>query len=297
MIRRNVVAIAIALGASQHEIASAQSTADTPPPEVKKGESINVVGKRLDEARNALSPDTGSTIYRFDSKDVQALPLGDSTPLNQVILHAPGAVQDSFGQLHMRGDHANLQYRVNGVTIPEPIAGFGQGFDTRFADQINILTGALPAQYGYRTAGIVDIRTKGGGLDDGGSIGYLGGSHQDSEINAELHGSKDAFSYYLTGSYLRNDLGIENPTPERNAIHDTTRQAKGFGYLSYILGDDSRVSLIFGTANNKFQIPNVPGQDPAFSLAGMAPPLSQSLDARQNEKNRFEVLSYQSTLG
>jgi outer membrane receptor protein involved in Fe transport len=297
MIRRNVVAIAIALGASQHEVASAQSTAETPPPEVKKGESINVVGKRLDEARNALSPDTGSTIYRFDSMDIQTMPLGDSTPLNQVILKAPGAVQDSFGQLHMRGDHANLQYRVNGVTIPEPIAGFGQAFDTRFADQISILTGALPAQYGYRTAGIVDIRAKGSGLENGGSIGYLGGSHQDSEINAELHGSKDAFSYYLTGSYLRNNLGIENPTPERNAIHDATRQGKGFGYLSYVIDDASRVSLIFGNAKSRFQIPDSPGQAPSFDLAGIAAPASETLDARQNESNRFEVLSYQHSVG
>jgi outer membrane receptor protein involved in Fe transport len=297
MIRKQVIAIAIALGASQHEAARAQATAETPLTEVKKAGSINVVGQRLDEARNALSPDTGSTIYRFDAKDVQALPLGDSTPLNQVILHAPGAVQDSFGQLHMRGDHANLQYRVNGVTIPEPIAGFGQAFDTRFADQINILTGALPAQYGYRTAGIVDIRAKGGRLENGGSIGYLGGSHQHSETSLDLHGSKDAFTYYLTGSYLRDNLGIENPTPERNAIHDATRQSKGFGYLSYVIDGASRVSLVFGTANNRFQIPDNPGQAPSFDLAGAAPPASGNLDARQNEKNRFEVLSYQSSVG
>src|SRR5690348_10070418 len=71
----------------------------------------------LDRARNALSPDTGTSQTVFDRKSIQQLPEGDSTPLNQVILQAPGVVQDSFGQLHVRGDHANLQYRINGILI------------------------------------------------------------------------------------------------------------------------------------------------------------------------------------
>jgi outer membrane receptor protein involved in Fe transport len=296
MFRKKLLAFALAAGVSHHELALAQAAGDAPP-EAKKVETIQITGQRLDAARNALSPETGSTIYRIDRAVIEAMPLGDATPLNRVILQAPGVVQDSFGQLHVRGDHANLQYRVNGVVIPEAIAGFGQSFDTRFADQISILTGALPAQYGYRTAGIVDIRTKGMGLENGGRIGFLGGSHSHQETSVDLHGSQDAFSYYLTGSYLQNNLGIENPTPERDAVHDHTRQGKGFGYLSYLLSDQSRVSLVLGSSDNKFQIPNVPGQDPAFMLAGAPPIASGSIDARQNEKNAFQVLSYQHSTG
>jgi outer membrane receptor protein involved in Fe transport len=206
-------------------------------------------------------------------------------------------VQDSFGQLHVRGDHGNLQYRVNGAVIPEAISGFGQSFDTRFAEQISILTGALPAQYGYRTAGVVEIRTKGTGLENGGSVAFMGGSHSHQESSIDLHGSQGALSYYLIGSYLQNNLGIENPTPERSAIHDHTRQGKGFGYLSYLLNDQSRVSLVFGSSDNKFQIPDVPGQDAVFMLAGAPPIASEHLDARQNEKNAFQVFSYQRSGG
>jgi outer membrane receptor protein involved in Fe transport len=291
------LAIAIAVGAAHSGLALGQAVNAPQPNEAVKAESIEVTGKRLDAARNVLSPETGSTIYRFDRKDIEAMPLGDAMPLNQVLLRAPGMVQDSFGQLHVRGDHANLQYRVNGVVIPEAISGFGQAIDTRFADQINVLTGALPAQYGYRTAGIVDIRTKGTGVESGGHVGFLGGSHSHEETSADLHGTSGNFSYYLTGSFLRNDLGIENPTAERNAIHDATRQGKGFGYLSYVLDNDSRVSFVYGSADNKFQIPNVPGQEPSFTLAGAPAIDSRNLDAKQNEKNRFEVLSYQRSAG
>ena len=120
---------------------------------------VQVTAHRLDEARNALMPETGTSAYRLGIEDLKNLPLGESTPLNDVLLRAPGVTQDSFGQLHVRGDHANLQYRINDVVIPESIALFGQALNPRFASQISLLTGALPAQYGYRTAGVVDMAT------------------------------------------------------------------------------------------------------------------------------------------
>ena len=253
--------------------------------------------QRLDEARSSLSPETGSTIYRFDKSDIAKLPLGDATPLNQVLLRAPGVVGDSYGQLHVRGDHANLQYRINGVVIPESISGFGQALDTRFADQVNVLTGALPAQYGYRTAGVIDIRTKGADLANTGSVDFVLGSRGHRETSLNLGGTAGDLQYFLTGSHLQNDIGIENPTAAKNAVHDDTRQTKGFAYLSYLLGDNSRVSLMLGTAQSRFQIPNVPGESPAFTLAGATPPDSIALDANQRERNTFQVLSFQSSLG
>ncbi len=263
--------------------------------DVERLDPIQVTGLKLDAARNGLSPETGSTIYRFDKKDIESLPLGNATPLNQLILQAPGVVQDSYGQLHVRGDHSNLQYRINGVVVPEAISGFGQSLDTRFADQINILTGALPAQYGYRTAGIVDIRTRGTGFENGGNVSVLGGSRGHREGSVEYAGTSDAWSYFLTGSYLRNDIGIENPTAERNAIHDTTRQQKGFGYLSRVIDENSRMSFIFGTSNNKFEIPNVPDQTPSFAIDGGRVSDSTKFNARQNEKNSFQIASYQAS--
>ncbi len=252
--------------------------------------------QRLDEARSSLSPETGSTIYRFDKADIAKLPLGDATPLNQVLLRAPGVVGDSYGQLHVRGDHGNLQYRINGVVIPESISGFGQALDTRFADKVNVLTGALPAQYGYRTAGVVDIKTKGADLANAGSIDLVLGSRGHRETSANIGGTVGNLQYFVTGSYLQNDIGIENPTPASDAIHDRTRQTKGFAYLSYLLGESSRVSLMLGTAQSRFQIPNLPGESPSFGLAGTTPPESVQLDANQRERNNFQVLSFQSQL-
>ena len=114
--------------------------------EAEKAVSLKVAATRLNKARNSLSPDTGGSKYTFSEQAIQELPQGANTPLNQVILQAPGVAQDSYGQIHVRGDHANLQYRINGVQLPEGITGFGQVLSPRFAQSISLLTGVLPAR-------------------------------------------------------------------------------------------------------------------------------------------------------
>lgn len=262
--------------------------------------TIETTAKRLDDARNGILPETGSSIYRIDQATIEDLPLSNSTPLNQVLLQAPGVAQDSYGQLHIRGDHGNLQYRINGVIIPESISGFGQSLDSRFFDSVNLLTGALPAQYGNRTAGIIDIHTKSGSINPGGNISLLVGQHDTVNPSLEYGGTKNNLDYYFTGQILHNSLGIEAPTSSRNPLHDITNQAKGFGYLSYLLDDSSRVSLMLGSSVNHFQIPNNPGQTPNFPLDGVSffPNLpSSNLDENQREETDYAVLSYQGKSG
>src|SRR5882672_5608532 len=105
----------------------------------------------------------------------RSIPARENAPLNQGLLQAPGVAQDSFGQVHVRGDHGNLQFRIDGVQLPEGINVFGQALETRLAQSVSLITGALPAQYGFRTAAVVDIQTKSGLLEPGGSISVYGG--------------------------------------------------------------------------------------------------------------------------
>lgn len=259
--------------------------------------SLKVVARRLARARTGLRVETGSSVTRISHQAIKALPQGDKTPLNQVLLQAPGVVQDAFGQIHVRGDHGNVQYRLNGLILPEGISGFGDTLDTRFADHMSLLTGALPAQYGYRTAGVVDIQTKEGAFQPGGRLDLYGGSHGDLEPSLQYGGSSGAFDYYVDGSYIQNNLGIGNPTPEPEAIHDFTRQANGFGYFSYLLNPDLKASLILGSSVQTFQVPNVPGTVPAFGLNGVAAFPSENLDEHYNPTNQYGILALQGTNG
>jgi outer membrane receptor protein involved in Fe transport len=266
---------------------------------LEKGDAldVNIDAQRLNRARNALLPEVGASVYRMTQADIDTLPQGQNTPLNQVLLQAPGVTNDSFGQLHVRGEHANLQYRINGIIIPEPISGFGQSLDTRIIDQVNLITGALPAQYGNRTAGIVDIRTKSGDTGNGGSIDVYGGSHQTIQTSADVFGSKGPLSYYFSGTLGENNLGIEAPTSDGSPLHDHTRQGNGFGYLSYLINPLTRVSVMFGTASNQFEIPNTPGLPANFTLNGNSTFNSANLNETQSELTNFAVLALQGTNG
>jgi outer membrane receptor protein involved in Fe transport len=258
---------------------------------------VQVNAQRLDQARNGLSPETGSSVYRITDADIRSMPQGEATPLNQVLLQAPGVAQDSYGMVHVRGEHANLQYRINGIMIPEPISGFGQSFDTRIINQVDLLTGALPAQYGLRTAGIVDITTKSGEIGNGGTIDVYGGSHGTAQTSANVFGTKGALTYFFSGSLGVNDLGIEAPTSNGSPLHDHTRQGNGFGYLSYLINPLTRVSVVFGTASNQFQIPNTPGQPTNFTLNGQTSFDSATLNETQSELTNFATVALQGTNG
>jgi len=272
---------------------------------VSVGEVV-VTAKRLDAARATIQPQIGASTYAISAQAIEAMPLGDNAALNQVVLQAPGVAQDSFGQLHIRGEHNGLQFRLNGVILPEGLSVFSQALSPRLADNVELITGALPAQYGLRTAGIVDITTKSGSAQNGGEVSVYGGSHGEIEPSFTYRGSSGKFNYFVSGSYLQNGLGIESPDGRSDPIHDNTEQYQGFAYLEYLLDNDSRVSAIFGESDERFQIPNISGQTPSLTFGPNAdpalnPPLdvdgqttfpSAQLNESQHETTQYGVVSY-----
>jgi outer membrane receptor protein involved in Fe transport len=255
---------------------------------------IDVISKRLDEARQQIQPNLGATSYTFSPEALQNIPQGESAPLNQVLLQAPGVAQDSFGQIHLRGEHANVQFRLNGVELPEGLSVFGQVIAERFAQSLTLITGALPAQYGFQTAGVVDIQTKTGTTNPGGSVSLYGGSWNWLQPSIEYGGRSGSVDYFVVADGLHNNRGIENPTPSFNAIHDTTNQFHGLAYLSDVIDPDTRVSLILGGFDGSFQIPNNPGQATlGYNVNGVTSFNSAALNETQNEVTAFAVLSLQ----
>lgn len=258
-----------------------------------KSESIVITGRRLDVARDAITPSLGASQYTFDQEALQKQPGGTNLTLNKSLLQAPGVVQDSYGQIHIRNEHANIQYRLNGVIVPESITGFGTTFDPRIANSIQLITGTLPAQYGYRTSGIINFNTQSGLLGNGGEVGLYGGSFGWLEPNAMVRGTSGNLSYFLSGSYMRNDIGIENPLPTKHAIHDRTTQIRPFGYVSDILSDTSRISLFAGSFIGHFQIPNVTGVGGDFTVNGVDSFDAAKLNENQREITHYGVAAYQ----
>src|SRR6202140_4608644 len=279
-------------------MASASPTpSTTATPGTAMAEQVVVTSEKLDISREEIVPSLGATDYNIGIQQIDNESQGENAPFNQTILRFPGVAQDSFGQLHVRGEHANLQYRIDDVLLPESIPGFGQELATRFADSISLMTGALPAQFGFRTTGVIDIHTKNGAVFTGNEASIYAGSFDTIMESFERGGVIGKFSYYVTESYLHDGIGVENPTRSSSPIHDDTDQYKFFGYFSDIIDETSRVTLLVSGNHSDFEIPNNPGQKPAFNDMGRSTFNSAKLDENQSEDSEYEILTYQKKAG
>jgi outer membrane receptor protein involved in Fe transport len=277
-----------------HVVTGKRRQTPAAPPQTE-AQSLAAKNEKFDEARRNIVAPTGAGSYQLNQQALEALPQGTNTPLDKVLLQTPGVSQDSAasGELHVRNEHANLQYRINGIMLPDGVGAFGQILDTGIVGSLALITGALPAQYGLRTAGVLDIQTKADAFNNSGSVSVYGGSHGTIATSAEYGGTVGQTQYFVSGRYLNNNVGIENPTPAYNAIHDNTSQEKGFLYLSTVIDPTSRLTFMSGVSNGRYQIPNNPGQTPGFTVSGTSNFDSSQLNERQTEFSQFNVLAYQ----
>ncbi|MFZ1072287.1 MAG: TonB-dependent receptor [Verrucomicrobiia bacterium] len=248
----------------------------------------------LDAAREQIAPSLGAVTYKIGANQIQSISQGENSPFQQVLLHAPGVVQEEFGEIHVRGDHGDVQYRINDVSLPESLNGFGQEIDPHLINSVTLITGTLPAQFGDRTAGIIDVTTKTGSQLNGDEVSLYGGSYDTIHPSGSFGGTTSNLDYFITGSYLHDNLGIDNTTSSGNPLHDITDQEKFFGYFSHNFDKSSRLTLLLSGSYSDFEIPNTPGLSPNYmNSENSIPADSSNINENQNEQNYYAVLSYQ----
>jgi hypothetical protein len=198
----------------------------TAPRQVDPNVALAEQNTQFDIARDNLSPRFGASTFDMNRAFIESLPQGSDGSINKVLLQAPGVTQDSAasGEIHVRNEHANLQYRINGITLPDGISGFGHVLDSKFIGNLALITGALPAQFGLRTSGIVDIQTKSGNaLEQGGSVGVYGGSFSTVTPSFEYGGRMGSTEYFFNGRGFTS-RAISSATPRPCSIRTRALQ-------------------------------------------------------------------------
>jgi outer membrane receptor protein involved in Fe transport len=283
--------------------------------QVQANQRVVQQSSNLDTRRDeALQPKVGAASTTLTQQDIENLPQGANVAVSDLVLQFPGVSQDSTssGDFHVRNDHANVQYRINGIQMPDGVSGFAQFLDTGLFSKFSLITGALPAQYGLHTVGVLDVTTKTGAALAGGNVGVYGGSNNAFTNTFEYGGVKDNTEYFVTGRYFSSHLGLENPTGSINAIHDRTELGRFFAYTSTLLDQDTRFVTFAGMSEQKYQIPSNPGQLPnvgffggangtpaggTYTAYGAATGSSGGINENQYEKNTFFVAAWQRSLG
>jgi len=186
----------------------------------------------------------------------------------------------------VRQSQGALQYRINNVILPDGLTDPGDALSARLASRVELVTGALPAQYGLQAGGVVNITTKDGIYLAGGQAEMYGGSHGSLQPAFEYGGSAGTVNYFASGQYQQGDVGIASTDGSPDPRHERTTQGEGMVYLDRVIGSHDRVSVILSASDERFQIPDPRGNTFAVPLG-----------ATRRDANRFGVISLLHTTG
>jgi hypothetical protein len=249
------------------------------------------------EVRSPLAPiqyKASSEIYSVSRKDIEELPRGNNVELQDVLLTVPSAVYGSLKQVHLRQDHANLQLRIDGVPIPDTVSStFSDVISPRAWERADIILGGMEAQYGNKTAAVLDITTKSGTKPGFGSAQMFGGSNRTINPSLEYGGTVgEKFRFYVLNSYTATNRGIEPPTLGHSIFHGQSERNQTFIRGDYQLDNSNNFSFVFLNSVAKYQIPTLPGQTPNAIVTGLLPGgfsavPSEMVDENQKENNQY----------
>jgi len=254
--------------------------------------TVVVVGTRI--LSPGVSP-SGTNDYAITSENISDMPAGDNTALTDVLSQMPGVGIDQNQQVHIRNtEGSGFQYQIDGVLVPLDIntnPPFISMINPLFIKRFDLLDGILPAHYSYAAGGVVDIQTKDGCEQPGGSASIFAGQRGMIQPSAQYAGCDGTFSYYGSALYTQSDLAFSSATPGPTPIHDWTHQGQAFGVLSYALDANTKLKLIVSAAVNDNELPNVPGLPPEFTLANAPAISSAQVNSYLNFRDYLGILS------
>jgi len=237
------------------------------------GESVVKVAKKP-----IVQKDLTATTAVIEEKKIKEMPI---TEISEAVELQAGLIKDAGGGLHIRGGRSGeVSYWIDGVPVTDMYDG-GSVVEVNkdMVQELQVVSGAFNAEYGQAMSGIVNITTKSGSNDFGGSFStYVGdyfSSHNDVFMNitdfkpAAIHnfeGSifgpliKDKLYYYLNGRYIYFDGWLHgqrrfNPNAVTGQVILTEDNLRSIApeYLDRAIPtDDGRMAFEYVAGSNKF---------------------------------------------
>src|ERR1700687_1317511 len=225
---------------------------------------------------NASAPwavDTRTGDQRFKQEQYHGAPSNTTSQILQQSI--AGSVRAPTGEVHIRGQHAEYTYYVDGVPVPSGVSGsLNELFDPSVINEINFKTGGWDAEYGNKNAAVVDITTR---IPTGGfhySLSGYAGSFKTSGESLTASANAGKLGFFFSGSQQSTDMRREP------VLLDTTRkQVVNF----HNHGDD-----MFGFAKVEYTPSGSDGRTPEGNLSQtrFQVPFDTAGGAIQNDRQR-----------
>jgi TonB dependent receptor/TonB-dependent Receptor Plug Domain len=272
---------------------TAPSTSSESAPSARaKVESVTVTGTLI--SGPTLSAN-GNNDYSITDANILNLPAGDETSMTDVLSQMPGVGIDQNQQVHIRDTQGSqFQYEINGSLIPLDIntnPPFISMINPLMVKSIDLLDGILPSQYSYAMGGVVNIQTKDGCEQPGGSATIYAGQRGMVQPSMQYAGCSGNLSYYSSVLYSQNNMAFSSATPGPNAIHNQTNQGQTFNTFSYALNTNTKLNLIVAATGSDNQLPNVADLAPQFTLANANTIPSADINSYLNFRDYLGVIS------
>jgi outer membrane receptor protein involved in Fe transport len=239
--------------------------------------------------KHVVQTTSSNSSQEVTSSEIDNLPQGSNVSLPHLLAATtPGVIQGPFGQTFIRGNHANIQYQIDGVQLPDSQTNaFGDAFTPRNIDHMEVITGGVPAEYGNRLAAVINIVTKSGPEKPTGEAEVNYGSYDTFSPWAVFGGSTPdgSLHYFFSGQYSTTSRGLDTPDPASdggscgvacanqgtggtNPVHDNSDSNNQFLKLDWFPDNDDKISLVAFNSYEFYQVPNYPSNflptDPFF---------------------------------
>ena len=212
--------------------------------------NVVITGRKLDVARTQINPELGATVYSLGNDAIDDRPGGETSSMAVMLTQTPGVVF-SGDVLTIRGSK-DVQVRINDVIVPEAVSDPADHLSVRLAQTTRVMTGTLPAQYGFVPAGVISVTTKNGLYRHGGELEFYAGSDNFTEPAFEWAGNVLGASLFASGSIENGRTDIADLSGNRTS--DRRHELEGLAFVDRILDSDDRISFILGGSHERHRI-------------------------------------------
>lgn len=212
---------------------------------------------KVDTAATLIDPDRPNSVMQIGNKQIeQRLGSLPGRSVQDLVNTQPGWLYEGNAVLHPRGSEYQTQFIIDGIPLTDNRSpGFGPEIEADSAESMNIYTAGIPAEYGRKMGGVVELNTK-RQTDQGlhGQAVLSGGSYDTASgyAQAQYLWGKNAFGGSAdesrTGHYL-NPVVPENYTNNGTTGDFSTQYQRNFT-------ENDRLILAVRHELARYEIPN-----------------------------------------
>jgi hypothetical protein len=218
--------------------------------------SVNTTVK-VNDAATLIDPNRPSSIMQIGSKQIdQRVSSLPGRTIEDLVNTQPGWLYEGNAVLHPRGAEEQTQFVIDGIPLTDNRSpSFGPEIEADDVDSMNIYTAGIPAEYGRKMGGVVELNTR-RNPDQGlhGVSVLSGGSYATAQGYAQV---QDAWGRNVLGATIsggRSDHYLNPVVPENYTNSGTTGDFSAKYERDFT--DRDRLMLSVRHELSRFEIPN-----------------------------------------